>query len=122
LRRVLGCDGGVVRAAPDQAGLDADARRGQGCLYPRSRSAEEVKRSPAGGHVADEGDPLVPQADEVASRQPPAGHVVDDRLRNPGLAASTLTRSTPARANWPSWPRDSGRQMASTPSARCVGS
>ena len=32
LRRLLGRGGGVVRAPPDQAGLDVDTRRGQGLL------------------------------------------------------------------------------------------
>ena len=74
---------GPRRIRPGSASMPAAARA---CLYPRSRSAEEVKPSPAGGLprrlVADEADPPVPQRDEVAGRQPAAGLVVDDRLRH----------------------------------------
>ena len=70
---------------PDQAGLDVDTRRGQGLLVPAQPVRGGGEAEPGRGHVADEGDPPVPQADEVAGRQPPAGHVVDDRLRHPGV-------------------------------------
>ena len=43
-------------------------------------------------------------------------------LMNPRLTTVAIPVDDIARANWPSWPRGSGWQMARIPSARCVGS
>ena len=89
--------GGVLgRDGRHHAGHAGPGRRSNGrpaavsaCRYPRSRSAEEVKPSPAGRprerQVADEADPAVAQPDQVPGGQQAARHVIDDRLRHSGV-------------------------------------
>ena len=57
-----------------------------------------------------------------AASRPPATSSMTVCGTPRAAAASTLANATPARVNWASCARDNGSEMASTPSALCVGS
>ena len=79
------CHEPAVRALALELGRDRDAggfERAPVALAPPVAGHEPEARI---GAVADEGDPLVPELDQVARGERAAGHVVDPQARQPGM-------------------------------------